>query len=134
MPNVKNIVSSRSNSGSLQVTGLAFDFFCVSMVDGAKELTLPSYIFLTSDVGFEGFVLYLLIREDRISTVFEFSDHKLLIPSTINPVPACVLLSPLFNRDVDHATFLKLPQRFKDVNGIIINTFPELEPYTVLVI
>ncbi|GAY37877.1 hypothetical protein CUMW_032430 [Citrus unshiu] len=104
------------------------------MVDGAKELTLPSYIFLTSDVGFEGFVLYLLIHEDRISTVFEFSDHELLIPSTINPVPACVLLSPLFNRDVGHATFLKLPQRFKDVNGIIINTFPELEPYAVLVI
>ena len=100
------------------------------MVDGAKELTLPSYIFLTSDVGFEGFVLYLLIHEDRISTVFEFSDHELLIPSTINPV----LLSPLFNRDVGHATFLKLSQRFKDVNGIIINTFPELEPYAVLVI
>lgn len=79
-------------------------------------------------------MLYLPIREDRISTVFEFSDHELLIPSAISPVPACVLPSPLLNRDGGHATSLKLPQRFKDVNGIIINTFPELEPYAVLVI
>ena len=96
------------------------------MVDGAKEPTLPSYIFLTSDVGFEGFVLYLLIREDRISTLFEFSDHELLIPSAISPVPACVLPSPLLNRDGGYATFLKLPQRFKDVNGIIINEIPSI--------
>lgn len=131
LPNVKKIVASRSNSDSLQVTGLVLDFFCVSMVDVAKELTLPSYIFLTSNVGFLGLMLYLPTRQDRISTVFESSDHELLIPGIINPVPACVLPSPLFSKDGGHATFVKLAQRFKDVNGIIVNTFSELEPYAV---
>ncbi|KAL9429287.1 hypothetical protein AB3S75_031156 [Citrus x aurantiifolia] len=87
LPNVKNIVSSRSNSGSLQVTG--------------------------------------------ISTVFESSDDDLLIPGVTSPVPVCVMPSCLFNKDGGHATLVKLAQRFKDVDGIIVNTFHELEPYAV---
>ncbi|KAH9735239.1 Flavonol 3-O-glucosyltransferase UGT71C4 [Citrus sinensis] len=131
LPNVKNIVSSRSNSGSLQVTGLVLDFFCVSMVDIAKELSLPSYMFLTSNMGFLRLMLYLPTRQDRISTVFESSDDELLIPGITSPVPVCVMPSCLFNKDGGHATLVKLAQRFKDVDGIIVNTFHELEPYAV---
>ena len=131
LPNVKNIVSSRSNSGSLQVTGLVLDFFCVSMVDIAKELSLPSYMFLTSNMGFLRLMLYLPTRQDRISTVFKSSDDELLIPGITSPVPVCVMPSCLFNKDGGHATLVKLAQRFKDVDGIIVNTFHELEPYAV---
>ncbi|KAK4855683.1 hypothetical protein QYF36_009791 [Acer negundo] len=134
LPHVRNIVSdivsSRSSSGSVRVTGLVVDFFCVSMIDVASELRLPSYIFLTSNAGFLGLMLYQPTRHDQISTVFEPSDSQVSIPGFVNPVPVSVLPSTLFHK-LGYSTYIKLAQRFNDVNGIIVNTFSELEPYAV---
>ncbi|KAK4857247.1 hypothetical protein QYF36_026042 [Acer negundo] len=134
LPHVRNIVSdivsSRSSSRSVRVTGLVVDFFCLPMIDVASELRLPSYIFLTSNAGFLGLMLYLPTRHDQISTVFEPSDSELSIPGFVNPVPVSVLPLALIHK-LGYSSYIKLAQRFKDVNGIIVNTFSELEPYAV---
>ncbi|KAH7549911.1 hypothetical protein JRO89_XS13G0104300 [Xanthoceras sorbifolium] len=129
---VSEIVSSRSGSDSVRVTGLVLDFFCVSMIDVASELGLPSYMYLTSNAGFLNFMLYLSTHHgERInSTEFEYSDSELLIPGFVNPVPVSVLPLCSFNKN-GYTTFVKLAQRFRDVNGIIVNTLSELEPYTI---
>ncbi|KAK4856185.1 hypothetical protein QYF36_014953 [Acer negundo] len=134
LPHVRNIVSdivsSRSSSESVRVTGLVVDFFCVSMIDVASEVCLPSYIFLTSNAGFLGLMLYLPTRHDQISTVFEPSDSELSISGFVNPVPVSVLPLGLFHK-LGYSSYIKLAQRFNDVNGIIVNIFSELEPYAV---
>ncbi|KAF5751386.1 putative Glycosyltransferase [Tripterygium wilfordii] len=125
---VSEIVSSRSESDSVRVVGLVVDFFCVSMIDVAKELDLPSYIFLTTNAGFLSLMLYLPTRHSENSSEFHDSDPELLISGFVNPVPPRVLLEAVHNKDGGYAAFVKLAQKFKEAKGIIVNTFTELEP------
>ncbi|GAV91782.1 hypothetical protein CFOL_v3_35169, partial [Cephalotus follicularis] len=136
IPHVKNVVkdivtSSDSSSGSVRVAGLVLDFCCVSMIDVANEFGLPSYMFLTSNAGFLDLMLYLPTRHNQIGFEFEKTDPEILLPGFANPVPPCVLLDGLFNKQGGYSSCIKLAQRFKDVKGIIVNTFVELETYTV---
>ena len=135
VPTVKNtvtdIVSSNSNSGSSRVVGLVLDLFCVSMIDVGRELSLPSYLFLTSGAGLLGLMLCLPSRHEQIGTEFSELDPDLLIPGIVNPVPSGVLPSPLFNKDGGYTASVKLARRFRDTKGIMVNTFRDLEPYAL---
>jgi hypothetical protein len=135
IPNVKRcltkIVSSNSNSGSARVAVLVLDFFCLSMIDVGRELGLPSYLFLTSNAGFLGLMLYLPSRHNQMNIEFSDSDPALLIPGFVNPVPPVVMPSAVFNKDGGYTAYIKLAQRFRDTKGIIVNTFTELEQHAL---
>ena len=103
----------------------------MSVIDVGRELSLPSYLFLTANVGFLSLMLCLPSRHDQIGTEFSESDPKFLIPGIINPVPSGVLPLAAFNKDGGYAAYLKVAQRFRDTKGIIVNTFRELEPYAL---
>ncbi|XP_027332281.1 UDP-glycosyltransferase 71K1-like isoform X1 [Abrus precatorius] len=126
-PHVKatlhSIVSSYSESNP--VVGLVLDFFCLSMVDVGNELGIPSYMFLTSGVGFLSLALSLPKRQ--IEDVFNDSDPELLLPGFPDPVPPSVLPDACFNKDGGYFSYYKLAQRFRDTKGIIVNTFSEFE-------
>ncbi|KAL1346825.1 hypothetical protein AAHE18_08G213900 [Arachis hypogaea] len=131
-PHVKNTIqkmlSSYHDSDSNPVIGLVMDYFCLPMVDVAKELGVPSYMFMTSNVGFTALNVALLER--KIDDPFTDSDTDLLIPGISSPVPSNVLPSPAFNRD-GYAAYYKLAQRFKDTKGIIVNSFYEVEKHAI---
>lgn len=138
IPHVKTIVtdivsssSSNSDDHSAQVSGLVLDFFCLSMIDVGKELGLPSYLFLTTNAGFLGLMLYLPTRHNKTTTEFSESDPELLIPGFVNPVPPRVQPSAVFNKDGGYASYVKVAQRFRDTKGIIVNTFAELEQHAL---
>ena len=85
VPNVKkiitNLVSSNANSmDSIRVAALVVDFFCVSMIYVAKELNLPSYLFMTSNAGYLALMLQLLILHEKNQIAVEESDPEWLIP------------------------------------------------------
>ncbi|PPR96945.1 hypothetical protein GOBAR_AA23712 [Gossypium barbadense] len=48
-----------------------------------------------------------------------------------NPVPSRVLPSLMFNKHGSYTAFVKIAERFKDAEGIVINTFEELETYAL---
>ncbi|KAJ6691908.1 FLAVONOL 3-O-GLUCOSYLTRANSFERASE UGT71C4 [Salix purpurea] len=127
---VTDIISSLSNS-DVRVAGFVLDFFCVSMIDIANEFSLPPYIFITSNAGFLGLLLYLPGRHDEISEVMKMSDPDSLIPGIFNPVPARVLPDAVFNEDGGYDAYVKVARRFRDGKGIIVNTFAELEPFVL---
>ncbi|KAG5238330.1 UDP-glycosyltransferase 71D [Salix suchowensis] len=90
---VTDIISSLSNS-DVRVAGFVLDFFCVSMIDIANEFSLPSYIFITSNAGFLGLMLYLPGRHDEISEVARrFRDGKGIIVNTFAELEPFVLRS-----------------------------------------
>lgn len=94
------------------------------MIDLAPEFAVPSYVFFTSSAGFLGFVLNLPEQYK------EWDDSDWSVPSYSNPVPLSVL--PGFDFDEnDHYAFVHHAKRFRKVNGIIVNTFAELEPHAV---
>ncbi|KAK2641425.1 hypothetical protein Ddye_023188 [Dipteronia dyeriana] len=136
---VEDIVSSHSHSDSndsVRVTGLVIDVGFLRMMDVAIQLALPCYIFFASNIGNLSLMSYLSTRHadaDQISTVeFQsFLDSELVtLPGFVNPVPVSVMPSGFFNKD-GYTIFVQVAHRLKNVNGIIVNTFSELESYAL---
>ncbi|KAK4856590.1 hypothetical protein QYF36_019030 [Acer negundo] len=124
---VSDIVSSRSDSDSVRVTGLVVDMFSVSLTDIATELGLPSYVYFASNTGFLSLVMDIPTQQEEFE---ESSDSELLIQGFVNPVPVTVLPLSLFTKHKDgYSTYIKMAQKFKNVNGILVNTIFELEQY-----
>ncbi|KAK7275987.1 hypothetical protein RIF29_17115 [Crotalaria pallida] len=134
VPHVKatihNILSSSyPNSDSKPVVGLVIDFFCVSFIDVGNEVGIPSYLFMTSNVGFLSLMLSHLKRQ--IEDVFNDSDSELLIPGFSNLVPLSALPDACFSKHGGYVAYYKLAKRFRDTKGIIVNTFSELEQHAI---
>uniref|UniRef100_A0A1J3D5G4 Glycosyltransferase n=1 Tax=Noccaea caerulescens TaxID=107243 RepID=A0A1J3D5G4_NOCCA len=126
---IRDLVSS-SGETSNHVVGLVLDFFCVGLIDIAREVNLPSYIFMTSNFGFLGFLQYLPERNRLNSLEFNDSSGKeeLPIPAFVNRVPANVLPPGVFEK-LSYATLVKIGERLQEAKGILVNSFPEVEPY-----
>ena len=118
-----NVLSNKS-------PGLVLDLLCTPFVDVAKDLGVPSYIFFASGAAFLGSTLYLPDRFDKGGITFKPTDPDSIIPGYINPVPSKVLPSLLFH-DGGYSTFVGHARKFKEVKGIIVNTFAELESHPV---
>ncbi|KAK4581188.1 hypothetical protein RGQ29_024747 [Quercus rubra] len=136
-PHVKRVVAelvdqSLSNSSSVRIAGLVLDFFTAPMVEVGDEFGIPSYLFITANAAFLGLMFYLLARyDDRVDAELEDSGPEWAIPSFVNPVPIQVLPTPLFTKEDGYAATMKLVKRFRDVKGIIVNTFMEMESYAL---
>ena len=96
------------NPDSPPLAGLVLDFFCLPMIDVAIDLGLPSYLFLTSGVGFLGLMLYLPTRHTQVGTEFEDADPDLELPSFVHPVPVRILPAALSNKHGGYAAYVKL--------------------------
>ena len=133
IPHVKDAITHLISNpdSSPPLAGLVLDFFCLPMIDVAIDLGLPSYLFLTSGAGFLGLMLYLPTRHTQIGTEFEDSDPDVELLGFSNPVPVRNLPGAVSNKHGGYAAFVKLAQRFRDVKGIIVNTFAELEPFAI---
>ena len=56
--NVRNAVIAMAQPDRA-VAALVPDVFCVSMIDMAKELNIPSYVYFTSGAGYPGILFHL---------------------------------------------------------------------------
>ncbi|KAJ6304485.1 hypothetical protein OIU77_018199 [Salix suchowensis] len=111
------------------IASVVVDMFCTAFIDVARELGVPSHVFFTSGAAFLALTLYLSDREDRGEPKFIPTDPDYTIPCFSNPVPYRVL--PLLHSGVDYEVFANHGRKFKDSNGIIVNTFSEAESHTV---
>ena len=111
------------------IASVVFYLFCTAFIDVAKELGVPSHVFYTSGAAFLGSMLYLTDREENGQPKFRPTDPDYIIPFYANPVPYSVL--PLMHKDEGYETFAYHGRRFKDANGIIVNTFSEVESHVV---
>ncbi|KAJ7960200.1 Glycosyltransferase [Quillaja saponaria] len=115
----------------IPLAGLVIDFFCTSMIDVGNELGVPSYLFFTSSAGFLGLMLSLPYLHDEVGTAFNDSDPDLIIPSFVNPVPVNVMPGFVFNKEGGYISMVNHGRRFKEVKGILVNTFQDLEPHAL---
>lgn len=129
-PLVKDAIVNQVMANSpAPVASVIVDFLCACFIDVAKELGVPSHVFFCSDAAFYGLTVYLSEREDGGQPKFREDDLDYTIPSYANPVPYRVL--PLVHRDRAYETFGALGRKYKESNGVIINTFSELESHAV---
>ncbi|KAL4580923.1 hypothetical protein LXL04_017129 [Taraxacum kok-saghyz] len=129
---VEQAVMELLSDDSTHVVGFVLDMFCCCMIDVANKFKLPSYIFFISQVAFLGFLLHLPIRDSNGGQNFNLTDPDSDFPSFQNPVPANALPDAALDKiGGGYESFHYLGRRFHESNGIIVNSFAELEPYAV---
>ncbi|GFP98207.1 putative UDP-glucose flavonoid 3-o-glucosyltransferase 3 [Phtheirospermum japonicum] len=127
---VRDAVSKITKS-SCKIAGFVVDMFCTPMIDVADELGIPSYIFYTCGAATLGLFLHLQGLNDEHNqdlTEYENSDAAISVPTYVNPVPAKVWPSIVFEKESAFPNFLR---KFRETKGIIINTFLEFEPHAI---
>lgn len=146
-PHVKNeitkLMETESDSeDSDRVAGLFIDMFCTSMIDVANQLGIPCYLYFASPASFLGFMLHFPNIDAQLANEFvesntdffvpKDSTTELVIPSFANPLPPSVLPSTVLKRKRDgYVWYLRHATRYMETEGIVVNTFQELEPYAI---
>ncbi|KAF3445067.1 hypothetical protein FNV43_RR14760 [Rhamnella rubrinervis] len=134
-PHVRNVVNKlMAKSDSSPLAGLVVDMFCTTMLDVANEFGVPTYMFFTSNAGFLGLMLHLqdLHDEQNVDTteLKNDPDAELVVPCFFNPVPAKVLPSLVLDHNAATHMF-NFVRQFREMKGILVNTFVELESYAI---
>ncbi|PIN22180.1 UDP-glucuronosyl and UDP-glucosyl transferase [Handroanthus impetiginosus] len=114
-------------SRSIRIAGFVIDMTCTAMIDVAKELGVPSYVYFTCGAMSLRLMLHLQALKDDLDhdfAKFEDSDFETTVPGYNNPVPARVWPGSAFEKHID---FSGLIRKFSETNGIIVNTFLEFE-------
>lgn len=117
-----------SSSSSTRVAALIVDLFVTTMIDVGVELGIPTYLYFTSCAAALGLLLYLPVLHVKIPC--EYKDYKgsVEVPG-MPPLPPVVMPTPLMDKkDDDYAWYVYHGRRFREADGLILNTFAELEP------
>ncbi|KAJ0728671.1 putative UDP-glucuronosyl/UDP-glucosyltransferase, UDP-glycosyltransferase family [Helianthus annuus] len=130
-PIIRDLVAS---AGPGPVGALIVDMFCTTMTDVAKEFNLPAYVFFTSNAAFLGIMFHFQTLQDELGQDISELSHsptELQVPSYANPVPPTVVPNVLLDRDQWSKRFLRYARKYREANGIIVNTFQELEHHAL---
>ncbi|KAL5101440.1 hypothetical protein RYX36_005767 [Vicia faba] len=133
-PNVRQAVSDLTTGEGLHGHLAAFvvDMFCTSMTDVAKEFSVPTLVFFTSSVAFLGLIFHLhtIHERDNVDSTQLLQLTELAVPSFANPVPTKSLPSVVLLKEWE-LFLLATWKGIKNADGIIVNSFEELESYAV---
>nr|CAN74961.1 hypothetical protein VITISV_014252 [Vitis vinifera] len=114
IPLVRDAVHELTRSNSVRLSGFVIDMFCTHMIDVADE-----FGFLHDYEGLD-------INE------FKDSDAELGVPTFVNSVPGKVFPAWMFEKENGGAEMLLYhTRRFREVKGILVNTFIELESHAI---
>ncbi|XP_050903854.1 anthocyanidin 3-O-glucosyltransferase 2 [Lathyrus oleraceus] len=133
-PNVKQAVSNLSTREGQHGHLAAFvvDMFCTRMIDIAKEFSVPTLVFYTSGVAFLGLMYHLhtLLERDSLDSTQLLQLTELVVPSFANPVPTKSLPSVVLQKEWE-SFLMGYWKGLKNADGIIVNSFEELESHAV---
>ncbi|KAL8474214.1 hypothetical protein ACS0TY_030874 [Phlomoides rotata] len=111
-----------------KLAGIVVDLFCATMIDLAKELGAPSYVFLTCGAATLG-LMFRLQSQHQDPSEYENSNAAVSILAFVHPVLARVLPSLVFDSGNG---FLDIAKKLREARGIVVNTFLEFEPHAIM--
>ncbi|KAG7578196.1 UDP-glucuronosyl/UDP-glucosyltransferase [Arabidopsis thaliana x Arabidopsis arenosa] len=133
---VEKLVEGYSTKpNSPRIFGFVLDMFCTSMVDLAKEFSVPSYLFYTSSAGILSLAYYIQMLYDEnkydVSEIdYADSEAVLDVPSLTRPYPVKCLPHALASK-MWLPMFVNQGRKFRGMKGILVNTVAELEPHVL---
>lgn len=130
----KSRVKDFYSTNSSHPIAFIVDMMCTPFADVACEFGAPTYAFFTSSACFLSLMFHLQSlndNENRDIGEFKESDIELSIPGFAKHVPTKVLPSAIFDKENGHDIFLDIPRKLRKTQGILVNTFAELESYPV---
>ncbi|XP_047308042.1 UDP-glycosyltransferase 88F4-like [Impatiens glandulifera] len=130
VPNVRQSLLEISNTSSIKA--LIIDFFCTSAIPIAVQLQIPVYYYFTSGASALSAYLFLPTIDKQISGSFrDLTTTDINIPS-LPPFPASHMPEPILDRaDPAYQDILSFSINLTKSDGILVNSFPELETVSV---
>ncbi|PIN04620.1 UDP-glucuronosyl and UDP-glucosyl transferase [Handroanthus impetiginosus] len=128
-PNVADFLRRTPN-----IVALVVDMLCTSMIAVGDELRVPSYIFFTSPASFLGAMLHCqTLHDEKNENIADLTNSNtgLELPPFSTPVPPKVLSLVLVDKQQWLDRFLHYARDYRKAKGVIINTFTDLESYTL---
>ncbi|KAL6297283.1 hypothetical protein ACE6H2_005425 [Prunus campanulata] len=121
-------------SKSLAIHAFIIDIFCSSALPMAKELGIPTYYFYTSGAAALAVFLYFPKIEEQTTKSFkDLTETVLAFPGLKSPLNAPHMPEAMLDRDdPSYWDMVYFCSHLPKSNGIIANTFEELEPSAVL--
>ncbi|KAM7271313.1 hypothetical protein ACFE04_030527 [Oxalis oulophora] len=117
-------------SKTSNVRAFIIDMFCTTALSIGKELQIPTYYFYTSGAGaFTAFLHFpALNKEFENQSYKDLTTTVLQFPAAVPPLKATQMPEPMLDRnDLAHRDFSWFCASLPLANGVIINTFEELE-------
>ncbi|KAF8669514.1 hypothetical protein HU200_051317 [Digitaria exilis] len=112
----------------LQAAALVVDFFATTVLDVARALGVPAYVYFTSTAALLALTLRLPALDQAVDVDFEAFEGTVDVPG-LPPVPARSIPGFLGRKNSPNFRwFVYHGRRFMDFDGIIINTVTEIEP------
>lgn len=122
----------KSLVANTKLVALVVDIFGTDVFDVAIEFNIPSYIyFLTNAMGLS-LVFYMPKLDEMVSCEFKEMQEPIKLPSFTVPIHGRDLPEPLQDRKNEtYKWLLGVAKRYNSADGIMINTFKELEPVAI---
>ncbi|KAL2345891.1 hypothetical protein Fmac_007176 [Flemingia macrophylla] len=129
---LRSLTSLRDTFHSLSAThtlaAVVVDLFATDAFDVAREFNASPYVFYPSTATVLSLFLHLRTLHRDLHCDFKDLPHPVNIPGCI-PFHGKDILDPLQDRKDDaYAWVLHHANRYPEAQGILVNTFPELEP------
>ncbi|KAL8061787.1 hypothetical protein ABFX02_02G106900 [Erythranthe guttata] len=126
LPSIHDAVKSLHASKSL--SALVVDLFGTDAFESAVELNIPPYIFFPSTAMTLSLFFHLPELDRTVSSEYRDVHEKLQIPGCA-PIHGRDLIQPVQDRTSDaYQWVLRHAKRYRMAEGIVVNTFQELEP------
>ncbi|CAI8615693.1 unnamed protein product [Vicia faba] len=126
LPSLRQTIHSLSVSHT--ITALLVDLFATDAFNVADEFNLPKYVFYPSTAMALSLFLYLPRLDQEVHSEYRELTEPVKIPGCI-PVHGKDLLDPVQDRKNDaYRSVLRNAKRYTEADGIIENSFLELEP------
>jgi hypothetical protein len=111
----------------LRAAAVVVDFFATTVLDVARELGVPAYIYFTSTAALLALMLRLPALDEEVAVDFKSLEGTVDIPG-MPPVPAASIPAFLACKDDPNYTwFVYHGRRFMDFDGVVVNTVAEIE-------
>ncbi|KAG8391924.1 hypothetical protein BUALT_Bualt01G0237500 [Buddleja alternifolia] len=126
LPSIRDAV--KSLHGSKKFSAFVVDLFGTDGFEVASEFKIPPFIFFPSTAMLLSLIFYLPELDETVSCEYSEVAEKIRIPGCI-PVHGRDLVDPVQDRKNDaYKWLLHHAKRYSLAEGIIVNTFKELEP------
>ncbi|XP_023519630.1 UDP-glycosyltransferase 43-like [Cucurbita pepo subsp. pepo] len=132
-PHVKQaIIDLHNPQNSARVVGVFVDMFTTAFIDVANDLQIPSYLFFASPATFLSLMVQLpKMDRDRVESLIRDSDAEFVLPSFAHSLTSSLLPSTVLKTRDGLFWYAHHGRRYGETNGVVINSFTELEPHAL---
>ncbi|KAJ6792363.1 UDP-glycosyltransferase 72B1 [Iris pallida] len=110
------------------VVAFVADLFGGDSLVAAREVGVPAYVFFPSNLLTLSVILHLPALDAAVSCEFRDLPEPLKLPGCV-PIPGSELISPIQDRKDDaYRWVVNLARKYREAEGILVNTFDEIEP------